>query len=100
MALVLAEEDPTYEDTATKFFEHFAYIAEAMRNKGLWNEQDGFFYDLLAADDGGRLPLRVRSVVGLLPLAATTPLGEATLARLPDFASRFRGVLAPHPGSG
>jgi len=94
MALVLAEEDPTYEDTATKFFEHFAYIAEAMRNKGLWNEQDGFFYDVLAADDGGRLPLRVRSMVGLLPLAATTTLGEATLARLPDFASRFRWFLS------
>ena len=94
MALVLAEEDPAYEDTATKFFEHFAYIAEAMRNKGLWNEQDGFFYDVLAADDGGRLPLRVRSMVGLLPLAATTTLGEATLARLPDFASRFRWFLS------
>ena len=94
IALVLAEWDPSYEDTATKFFEHFAYIAEALRNKGLWDEQDGFFYDVLALDDGQRQPLRVRSMVGLLPLAATTTLGEATLARLPEFAGRFRWFLA------
>ncbi len=94
MALILAEHDRAYEDTATKFFEHFAYIAEAMRAKGLWDDDDGFFYDVLAFDNGERLPLRVRSMVGLLPLAATTTLGESTLRRLPDFADRFGWFLA------
>jgi hypothetical protein len=97
IALVLAEHDPAYEDAATKFFEHFAYIAHAMRAQGLWDEQDGFFYDVLALDDGGRIPLRVRSMVGLLPLAATTTLGSATLARLPDFARRFHWFLENKP---
>jgi hypothetical protein len=97
IALVLAEHDPAYEDAATKFFEHFAYIARAMRDKGLWDEQDGFFYDVLALDDGQRVPLRVRSMVGLLPLAAVTTLGMATLRRLPDFAARFRWFLANKP---
>ncbi len=97
MALILAEHDPAYEDAATKFFEHFAYIAQAMSDKGLWNEEDGFFYDVLAMDDGRRVPLRVRSMVGLLPLTATTTLGAATLERLPDFAGRFRWFLANRP---
>ncbi len=94
MALILAEHDRAYEDTATKFFEHFAYIAEAMRAKGLWSEDDGFFYDVLAFQNGERLPLRVRSMVGLLPLAATTTLGTSTLRALPDFADRFGWFLA------
>jgi hypothetical protein len=97
IALVLAERDRTYEDMATKFFEHFAYIAEAMRAKGLWDAEDGFFYDQLTFADGGRLPLRVRSMVGLLPLTATTTLGAATLDRLPGFATRFRWFLANEP---
>jgi len=97
IVLVLAEHDPAYEDAATKFFEHFAYIAQAMREKGLWNEEDGFFYDVLALDDGQRVPLRVRSMVGLLPLTAVTTLGMATLRRLPDFAARFRWFLANKP---
>jgi len=97
IALVLAEHDRAYEDAATKFFEHFAYIAQAMRDKGLWNEEDGFFYDVLALDDGQRVPLRVRSMVGLLPLTAVTTLGTATLRRLPDFAARFRWFLANKP---
>jgi hypothetical protein len=94
IALVLAQDHHhSYEDTATKFFEHFALIAEAMREKGLWDNEDGFFYDVLAFDDGRRKPLRVRSMVGLLPLAATTTLGQATLNRLPDFAARFDWFL-------
>ena len=97
IALVLAEQDPGYEDLATKFFEHFAYIADAMREQGLWDEQDGFFYDVLNLADGRREPLRVRSMVGLLPLCATTTLGSATLERLPDFAGRFRWFLANKP---
>jgi hypothetical protein len=94
IALVLAEHDRAYEDSATKFFEHFAYIADAMRGMDLWDEQDGFFYDVLRLADGGVVPLRARSVVGLLPLCATTTLGRATLERLPDFTDRFRWFLA------
>jgi hypothetical protein len=97
IALVLARHDRSYEDAATKFFEHFAYIAEAMSAKGLWDQDDGFFYDVLAFPDGGRAPLRVRSMVGLLPLAATTTLGTATLEALPDFATRFRWFLEHKP---
>ena len=97
IALVLAEHDRAYEDAATKFFEHFAYIAQAMREKGLWNDEDGFFYDLLALDDGQRVPLRVRSMVGLLPLTAVTTLGMATLRRLPDFAGRPGWFLTNKP---
>jgi hypothetical protein len=88
-ALVLAEGDLAYEDTAIKFFEHFAYIAQALREKGLWDETDGFFYDVLAFADGTQLPLRVRSMVGLLPLTAVMTLGAETLERLPGFAARF-----------
>ncbi len=97
MALVLAEHDASYEDMATKFFEHFAYIADAMRVQGLWDEQDGFFYDVLRFADGTREPMRVRSMVGLLPLCATTTLGRATLERLPDFAGRFAWFLENKP---
>ncbi len=93
ISLILAEQDLSYEDTATKFLEHFAYIADALRGKGLWDDVDGFFYDVLALDDGRRMPLRVRSMVGLLPLCATTTLGGATLTRLPEFATRFAWFL-------
>jgi hypothetical protein len=97
MALVLAEHDPTYEDSATKFFEHFAYIAEAMSAMRLWDDEDGFFYDVLRFADGTTTPLRVRSMVGLLPLCATTTLGTQTLQRLPDFAARMRWFLTNKP---
>ena len=95
IALVLAEHDRVYEDMATKFLEHFAYIATA--SESLWDEEDGFYHDVLHHDDGDTVPLRVRSVVGLLPLAATTTLGPATLARLPDFAGRLRWFTANKP---
>jgi hypothetical protein len=97
MALLLAEHDKAYEDSATKFFEHFAYIGEAMRAKGLWNDEDGFFYDVLSFADGSQVPLRVRSMVGLLPLSATMTLGQRTLAALPDFAGHLRWFLANKP---
>jgi mannosylglycerate hydrolase MGH1-like protein len=88
LALLLADHDETYEDIATKFFEHFALIAVALNEQGLWSEEDGFYYDVLHFGDGTTMPLRARSVVGLLPLAAVTALGPATMARLPDFARR------------
>ncbi len=87
IALVLANHDPSYESMASKFLQHFAYIATAARQAGLWDEADGFFYDVLATADGRRIPLKVRSLVGLLPITATTTLGRATLQRLPTFAA-------------
>jgi hypothetical protein len=86
LALALAEHDPTYEDLATKFYEHYALIASALNDKGLWDEDDGFYYDVLSLGDGSRVPLKARSVVGLLPLAAVTTIGPQTMARLPEFA--------------
>jgi hypothetical protein len=97
IALVLAEHDESYEDLATKFFEHFTYIATAIHDRGLWNDEDGFYYDVLAFESGERVPLRVRSMVGLLPLCATTTLGQGTLDRLPYFAGHFRWFEANKP---
>ncbi|MEP7047360.1 MAG: glucosidase [Ilumatobacteraceae bacterium] len=97
MSLTLARHDRTYEDLATKFFEHFALIAEAMYSRGLWNEEDGFYYDVLAMTNGERIPLKLRSMVGLLPLAATTTLGRETLDQLPDFAARMEWFMRNRP---
>jgi hypothetical protein len=96
LALLLTEHDRSYEDLATKFFEHFALIATALQDKGLWNEQDGFFYDVLKLD-GTTIPLRARSMVGLLPLAAVTTIGPDTMVRLPDFAQRFQWFMDNRP---
>src|SRR5581483_4115938 len=97
MALVLARHDETYEDLATKFFEHFSLIASALNAKGLWDEEDGFYHDLLHLADGSDVPLKARSVVGLMPLAAVTTLGPEALDRLPDFARRLRWFSAHRP---
>src|ERR1039458_7752057 len=74
MALRLADSDPTYEDVAIKFFEHFSYIAAAMHGRGLWNVEDGFFYDVIRSADGNCTPLKVRSMVGVIPLLAVTTI--------------------------
>ena len=97
MSLTLARHDRTYEDLATKFFEHFALIAEAMYTRGLWDEADGFYYDVLATTAGDRIPLKVRSMVGLLPLAATITLGRATLDTLTGFAERMEWFMKHRP---
>ncbi|MGI5519789.1 MGH1-like glycoside hydrolase domain-containing protein [Micromonospora sp. CA-259024] len=97
MAIVLAEHDRTWVDTATKFFEHFAYIAAAAYEQGLWDDEDAFFYDVLRLADGTKVPLKVRSVVGLLPLAATTRLTAKTLHRLPELGARLRWFLTNRP---
>jgi hypothetical protein len=94
LALHLAEQDRTYEDMATKFFEHFALIASALNDQGLWNEAGCFYCDLLHLGDGMTVPLAARSVVGLLPLAAVTTLGPETMARLPDFTRRVDWFVA------
>ena len=96
MALVLADHDATYEDLATKFFEHFAYIAEAINTQGLWHEESGFYFDVLHAG-GERMPLEVWSMVGMIPLYATTTLGRSTLDRLSDFAGRTQWFLDHKP---
>jgi hypothetical protein len=89
IALVLAEHrSPAYEDMCTKFLEHFSYIATAIHERGLWDDEDGFYYDVLRIGDE-RIPLKVRSMVGLLPLCAATTLAPRTLEALPRFAAHF-----------
>ncbi len=97
MALVLAAHDRTYEDVATKFFEHFTAIATAMNDQGLWDDADGFYYDSLHLANGSQIPIQARSMVGLIPLCAATTLGEATLQLLPDFAERLRLFIKLKP---
>jgi hypothetical protein len=83
IALTLADHDPAYEDVATKFFEHFAYIATAAED--LWQEDDGFYEDQLHFPDGSEMPLRVRSMVGLIPLTAVALLDDDLRTRLANF---------------
>jgi hypothetical protein len=106
IALELAAEDPVYEDIATKFFEHFLYIAAAMTDmsdtpgespSGLWDEQDQFYYDMLNLPDGTRVPLRVRSLVGLIPLCAVEVLDGSVFDQFPDFSARARWMLTHRP---
>ncbi|HEX8247698.1 MAG TPA: hypothetical protein VF599_05985 [Pyrinomonadaceae bacterium] len=101
IALELAKEDKVYEDVASKFFEHFVYIADAMNNIGeeqteLWNERDGFYYDVLHMD-GKQMPLKLRSMVGLIPLFAVETVEEAWLDELPDFKRRMDWFLQHRP---
>ena len=95
IALELASEDPAYEDVASKFFEHYVAIADAMNQlggAGLWNEEDGFYYDQLLTD-GRTIPVRLRSMVGLIPLCACEVLEQGVIDRLPGFAKRMRWFL-------
>ena len=87
IALELAQEDPAYEDVASKFWEHFLYIANAMNHRGddgigLWDEEDGFFYDVLHLPDGAQFPMKIRSMVGLIPLFAVETLEPDVLDQL------------------
>ncbi|HUX30218.1 MAG TPA: glucosidase [Thiobacillus sp.] len=102
IALELAQTNPVYEDIATKFFEHFLYIAKAMNNIGdqgigLWDEEDQFFYDVLRFPDGRMQPLRVRSMVGLIPLFAVEIIEPEMLERLPDFKRRLEWFMKYRP---
>jgi glycogen debranching enzyme len=95
IALELASDDPSYEDIASKFFEHFVSITDAMNSlggMGLWDEQDGFYYDVLSAD-GTTLPLRIRSIVGIIPLFAVEILEQDVIDRLPGFKKRLEWFL-------
>ncbi|MFK5595764.1 MGH1-like glycoside hydrolase domain-containing protein [Methylobacterium sp. HMF5984] len=102
IALELALHNDVYESTASKFFEHFLLIAEAMTDMGgegfgLWDEEDAFYYDEVDMPGGGMLPLRVRSMVGLVPLFAVEVIEPFVLQRLPDFARRLNWLLENRP---
>jgi len=102
IAVELARENPAYEDVASKFFEHFVYIAQAMNDLGgegieLWDEQDGFFYDVLHLPEGDHVQLKVRSMVGLVPLFAVLTLESDVVARMPGFARRMQWFLDNNP---
>ncbi len=93
-ALVLAENDDVYEDIATKFFEHFATITDGVAAGGLWDPADGFFYDQLTRPDGTTVPLRVKSVVGVIPVLAAVAVSEATTIPRARLRKRFNDFLA------
>lgn len=102
IALELATEDSAYEDIALKFFEHFLYIAEAMNNIAgegisLWDEEDEFFYDVLHLEHGKSFPIKIRSMVGLIPLFAVTTVEPALLNQVPEFKERLEWFLEHHP---
>jgi hypothetical protein len=107
IALELAQRNHVYEDIATKFFEHFLHIAEAMSNIGgngngnggigLWDDEDKFFYDVLHLPDDSMTPLKVRSMVGLIPLFAVEVLEPELLEKVPDFKRRLEWFLQYRP---
>ena len=98
IAMELAKEESCYEDVASKFWEHFIYIAHAMGHRGhdsmgLWDEEDGFFYDVLKLPDGSQFPMKIRSMVGLIPLFAVETLEPELLDRLPAFKRRLEWFI-------
>jgi hypothetical protein len=103
IALELAKEDPAYEDVASKFFEHFVHIAGAMNDIGrhghaLWDDEDGFYYDALHLPNGEERFLKIRSMVGLIPLFAVETLEPEIIERLPGFRRRMQWFIdnTPH----
>jgi hypothetical protein len=101
MALELARTRPAYEDMATKFFEHFIYIADAINGhfggQRLWDDEHGFFYDVIHCPDDHHIPLKVRSFVGLIPLYAVETLEPELLEKLPRFKQRMDWFIAHRP---
>ena len=102
IALELAKDNLAYEDVASKFFEHFVYICDAMNHLGgenieLWDRQDGFFYDVLSLPNGQSKPLRVRSMVGLIPLFAVETLDPELIDKLPGFKRRLQWFVENRP---
>lgn len=97
IAMELASEDPCYEDVASKFWEHFLYIAKAINNigsdGGMWSEEDGFFYDVLHLPSGAHVPMKIRSMVGLIPLFAVESLDAATVDKLGGFKRRMEWFI-------
>lgn len=100
MAIELARHRPAYEDIASKFFEHFVSITDAINSlggDGLWDEEDGFYYDQLIIDNKDPIPMKVRSLVGLLPMIAVTVLDQETIDALPGFKRRMDWFLENRP---
>src|SRR5258708_27600291 len=102
ISVELAMHFPNFEEYVSKFFEHPMWIMPAMDRPGdsqgsLWDEEDGFFYDVLRLPDGSPLRLKVRSMVGLLPLAAIAIFEEDILAKLPNFRRRAKSLHEHHP---
>ncbi len=102
IAMELARHNSVYQEMAGKFFEHFLYIADAMTRSGdgqfnLWDEEDQFYYDVLHTPDGARTMLKVRSIVGLIPMFAVEVIDEELLNSLPDFTERARWLLENRP---
>jgi hypothetical protein len=102
IALELARKDPAYDNIASKFFEHFVHIARAMNQRGpggiqLWDDHDGFYYDVLHLPNGDRHYLKVRSLVGLIPLLAIETFEQDVVDRLPGFKRRMGWFIDNHP---
>src|SRR5262249_45990031 len=94
----LSRVNAAYEDVASKFWEHFLYIANAINNVGknnisIWNEEDGFYYDVLKFPDGGSFPMKVRSMVGLIPMFAVESLEPELMEKLPGFTRRMEWFI-------
>lgn len=103
MALELAKHNPVYEDIASKFFEHFIFIADAMTytaeegETSLWNEDAGLYFDAISWAGGAPQQVPVRSLVGLIPLYATLTLEPSTINRLPSFKKRMEWFIDNRP---
>src|SRR5882762_5125928 len=102
IALELARTNPAYEDVASKFWEHFIYIADAMNTIGrdgiqLWDEQDGFYYDVMHFSSGEQVPMRVRSMVGLIPLFAVETIEPEFMDEFPGFKKRTEWFIENRP---
>jgi hypothetical protein len=102
ISIELARDDIAYEDVASKFFEHFVNISRAMNDMGgegigLWSEQDGFYYDVLHTSDSQHIPMRVRSMVGLIPLFAAESFEPEDYGKLPGFCTRMQWFLDHNP---
>ena len=98
MSLEVAKHDPAFEDMATKYFEHFIYIAESLNKishdfTGSWNEEEGFFYDLLVMPENKYIPIKVRSLVGLMTMTAVLHIDKETLKALPNFYHNMRWFI-------
>jgi hypothetical protein len=98
IALELSKDNPSYEDIASKFFEHFLYIADAInkmgsQDQGLWDEKDGFYYDIINLPNGNTIPIRTHSMVGIIPLFAVMTIESDVLSKLPGFQRRVNWFL-------
>ena len=97
ISLRLAVHDDAYEDVATKFIEHFLRIAASANDSGMWDDEDAYFYDILHLADGRDVPLKVRSLVGLVPVVASLSYTDQGLGKLPEFRSRVLWFLKHNP---